>query len=396
MSARPREEAAFVFPAPPGRGGLGVLARDVIETLAASGREVHAVGPAAAPGWSVPAAVRWTTPPELVPSWAMRYTWLRWYQGQFVYLKMKRLGAWAAREVARTEPSLVYAFAEAGLETLRWAKARGIPTVLDNPTGDVRHYREACVREYERWGGERYRGHPTPAMVERTLEEYALADRIRVASTFSRRSMVERGVPAEKVEIVAYPCDVRRFHPPAAPRAATGPLRLCYVATLAFAKGYQYLLRAARLVGPSRVHVELVGGTDSRGSRRYFERERVGLDVRQGPVADLNEAYHRAELLVLPSLHDGYGFVVAEAMATGLPVIVTDACGAADLVRHGETGWIVPAGDERALAAAIEHALANRAGLAPMGEAARRLIQERGAGDPLDALFARPGLAAAV
>ena len=58
-------------------------------------------------------------------------------------------------------------------------------------------------------------------------------------------------------------------------------------------------------------------------------------------------------------------------MASGLPVIVTDACGSAELVEPGVTGWIVPASDSAALAGALETALRCRAGLAVMGERAR-------------------------
>ena len=82
-------------------------------------------------------------------------------------------------------------------------------------------------------------------------------------------------------------------------------------------------------------------------------------------------AYHWAEILVLPSLEDGFGFVVAEAMPGGRPVIVTDACGAASLVRHGRNGWVIRSGDCVALTAALEEAYRRRSDLADMGLEAR-------------------------
>jgi glycosyltransferase involved in cell wall biosynthesis len=274
-------------------------------------------------------------------------------------------------------PTAVYAFAEVGLETLRWAAARGILTIIDNPTGDVRHFRAAAAWEYARWASGAFVDHPSPAMVRRSVEEYALASRIRVASSFSKASMMEQGVPAEKIDVVPYPIDVVRFLPPEARAVPSGPLRVCSVAAITFAKGFQYLLEAARAVGASQVHVELVGGTTSRPARAALARLRAGLDVVAGPAANLVEAYHRAELFVLPTLHDGYGFVVAEAMACGLPVVVTDTCGARDLIEDGVTGWVVPAGETAPLVDVLRSALSDRERLHAMGAAAREAVVAR-------------------
>ena len=382
-----RPLVAFVHPAPIGSGGLGRLAEDALRSLAEQGAEVHAFGPATPDDVRarLGSAVTWHVAAATVPRWAARYTWLRWYSGQHVMIHSVRLGRWAAREVAALGPTLVYGFAEVSLETLRWARGRGIATILDNPTGDVRHYRAAGVDATKRWGGRAYRAHPTPAMVRRVAEEYALADRIRVASTFSRASMVANGVAAPKVHIVAYPIDVRRFAAPASRPAPSGPLRICSVGTITLAKGFPVLLEAVRRLGPEAIDLRLVGGTDSRLAHRVLTEVGQGIRLTAGPVHDIREAYQGRELFVLPTLHDGYGFVVAEAMASGLPAIVTATCGAGDLLEPGRTGWIVREDDVEALAAALGDALRRRGELATMGEAARRTVMERAAGDDLGA-----------
>jgi glycosyltransferase involved in cell wall biosynthesis len=86
--------------------------------------------------------------------------------------------------------------------------------------------------------------------------------------------------------------------------------------------------------------------------------------------------YQRAELLVFPSLHDGFGFVVAEAMACGLPVIVTRDAGASEWVTP-ECGWIVPAADSEAIAAALTDAMSRRSDLTEMGARARAAVLAR-------------------
>ena len=385
--AAPRPLVAFVHPTAVGAGGLGRLAEDAIRSLVSRGAAVHAFGPPtpAAVRASLGPGVTWHVAPVTMPFWATRITWLRWYTGQRVLLHSKRLGRWAAREVAAVRPTLCYAFAEVALETLRWARAHGVPTILDNPTGDVRHFRAANVDSTRRWGGRWFRGHPTPSMLQRSTAEYALADRIRVASTFSRASMIANGVDAAKVHVVAYPIETSRFDVPASRPAPAGPLRVCTVGTLTPAKGFPVLLDAARKVGTDRVELRFVGGTDSRMAHDLLTRLSAGMRVTAGAVDDIREAYRGAELFVLPTLHDGYGFVVAEAMASGLPVIVTRTCGAADLVEPGRTGWIVDEGSVEALADALSHALRRRSELPAMGDAARAAVLAHAAGADLGA-----------
>ena len=182
--------------------------------------------------------------------------------------------------------------------------------------------------------------------------------------------------PPPRSSFAPPPLNRLRFVPPPTLPAATGPLRLVYAGTLDLRKGFVYLLQAARKIGAEKVRIEFAGSTGDRGSKALLARERRGLDVAVTP--DRPEvAYNRAELFVLPSLEDGFGLVTGEAMACGLPAIVTDQCGSAEWVSPGETGWVVPAGAADALAEAIEHALRHRADLPEIGQAARRSVLAR-------------------
>ncbi|MDY3558321.1 glycosyltransferase family 4 protein [Gemmata sp. JC673] len=375
---------ATVFAARAGAGGLGLQAATAAVGLSLAGREVVALGPGRAAGWPLTLAapsLRWEDTPARAPSWFARQIVRRLRPGRLIWAHDRYIGAWAGARVADLRPNLVYAFTQVGLESLEWAKRHGVPTVLDNPNGHIRGFAEVYRAEWAKWVGGAYRGHPTEGMVRRVEREYELADRIRVSSDWAKRSMVARGVPADKVFVCPQPIDTDRFRPPAARPAPAGALRVVYVGSLDVRKGFAYLLRAVRQVGPGRVQMELVGGTGDRGSRRLLDRERSGLNVTLRP-GDPVPAYHRAELFVLPSLEDGFGFVAAEALACGLPVVVTDQCGAAEWVRPGETGWVTPAGSTDALATALNEALARRDRLAEMGREARRAIDAR---DPMAA-----------
>jgi glycosyltransferase involved in cell wall biosynthesis len=90
------------------------------------------------------------------------------------------------------------------------------------------------------------------------------------------------------------------------------------------------------------------------------------------PRSELYRLYRESSVLVFPSICDGFGMVVTEALAHGLPVITTDQVGAADLIVDGVNGWIVRAGDAEALRERMAHCLEQPEALRSMREAAER------------------------
>jgi glycosyltransferase involved in cell wall biosynthesis len=321
-----------------GGGGLAVQSANALAGLARGRRPVTAIGPGISGGWPMaggpPVASFWDTPAPL-PGWLARYSPLRWSAGELQLLRDRQLGCAAAAAVERLDPEVCYAFTQVGLETLRWAAGRGVPAVLETPNGHLRNFREVYAGETARWCRGRFRGHPTPAMVARVEEEYALATRIRVSSRWTRDSLVAAGVAAAKISVLEQAVDLDRFSPPASRPPADGPLRLCFVGSLDLRKGFVHLLRALRAAGPERFALTIVGATGDRCSRRLFAAESAGLPVTAAP-GDPVPVYRRSELMVLPTLEDGSPFAAAEAMASGLPLVVTASCGAAEWVRPGE------------------------------------------------------------
>ena len=380
---RSLKHLSLVYGAPAGVGGLGVQVANAIQGLAIEGVELHAFGPGHAEQWPLPTAppkIFWHDAPSGVSQFRARYTPLRWRQGQLVLENSRAIGSWAAVQIARMQPDFCYLFTQVALETLEWATRASTPTVLESPNGHIRNFRRVYDEESARWCHSPFHGHPNPAMVERVEREYLLAGRIRVSSEWSKRSMLSHGVTGKEISAFDQPVDLSRFTPNPSPLPAEGPLRICYVGTLDLRKGFVYLLRAAKMLtktlGAEAIELEIVGATGDPSSRKLFQRESASLNLRCAP-GDPIAAYQRAELFVMPTLEDGSPFAVAEAMASGLPVIVTDCCGAAEWVRPGESGWIVPGGDAGALANAIEDATRRRIDLRAMGQRAREDTERR-------------------
>ncbi|MFY9555145.1 MAG: glycosyltransferase family 4 protein [Blastocatellia bacterium] len=364
---------AFLCGVKAGAGGLGVQSANAIAALALRGGSLQVFGSGFTSGWPLPeraSSIRWNESPSFVSNFAAQYTSLRWRHGDLQFERDAALGAWAAALIERQRPELCYVFTQVGLETLRWARRAGIPTILENPNGHIRNFRAVYDHESLVWCGKKYQGHPNQAMIERVEEEYSLADRIRVSSEWSKASMVEGGVPADKIHVLQQPLNLSRFRPGSRETKHTGPLRVCFVGSLDLRKGFVYLLRAIRMVANKNAKLTIVGATGDRCCASLLKRERAGLDVTVAP-GDPVPAYTDSELFVLPTLEDGSPFSAAEAMASGLPVVVTGSCGAAEWVREGNTGWIIPPRSVEALAEAIETALKKREQLGAMGRAAR-------------------------
>ena len=148
-------------------------------------------------------------------------------------------------------------------------------------------------------------------------------------------------------------------------------------------KGVVYALRAMALLPiDCPAHLYLVGGRAGPAGLAQSEIARLGIGDRVTVVGRVREAeladwYRRAQILLSPSLYEGFGLPAAEAMASGTPVIATDAGALPEVVADGETGIIVPATDPGALADEIVELLANPERGRELGSAGRARVLDR-------------------
>jgi glycosyltransferase involved in cell wall biosynthesis len=274
---------------------------------------------------------------------------------------------WAAAGLRRCGADAVVACEISALATFRAARRLGIATILD--AASLHH------RAQDRLHGTT----DPPGLHRRVTEvkdlEIALADQVLTVSELARRTYVAAGVPAERVHAVMLGADLELFTPGAEPAAHGESFLFVFCGAFTYPKGFDLLLRAfdrvrheepdawLRVVGP---HGDAAGLLDGRSGE-----ERISVS---GPVDQIELAaeLRRADCLVLPSRFDSYGMVVAEALACGLPVLVSEMVGAKELVAPGENGWIVPAGDAAALAERMAWCVRNRDRVRGMRERCRR------------------------
>jgi glycosyltransferase involved in cell wall biosynthesis len=175
-------------------------------------------------------------------------------------------------------------------------------------------------------------------------------------------------VPPEKVVVIPNAVDVGEFSLPALANNHARPVPIGFIGRLDPVKRVPLLVKSLMGV-KEKVHLHIFGeGTERLEILAAIRRH--GLDrvvTMHGAIHRPQEALREIRLLVLPSLAEGFGLVLIEAMAAGVPVVATNVPGIRDVIRDGETGLLVPPDDEAALGAAIDRVLGD-------GDLRRRLI----------------------
>ena len=212
------------------------------------------------------------------------------------------------------------------------------------------------------------------------VEEPRLAARFLCASSFTRQSLIENGAEPSAIRVVPYGVDTDRFRPDpgrrSGRRSGTGPasgskLQLLFVGRINQRKGIKYLLEALRLLRTEQVHLTICGRViDGLDLFRPFASQ---IDVRPSVgAAELVAAYQSADLFVFPSVAEGFGQVLLESLASGLPILSTTHTAAPDLITSGVEGLIIPPRRPDLLASQIDWAATHRSELDAMAQQARR------------------------
>jgi starch synthase len=216
--------------------------------------------------------------------------------------------------------------------SLAAARLRGMRTVLDVVNTHVDDLAEQAARECAIFGTQSFLG---DSMKRRIYAEYRRADLIRVMSHHAKRTFEERGVDGRRIVVATPPIDLGEF-----PQAKfeSGKFRVCFVGLLQPWKGFHYLVEAFQRLALRDAELTLWGGAGARPITKYLEEKLAACpDVRVVPAevrrVGYGEVYGSSSVLVHPSLTDGFGYVVAEAMASGIPA-PRDVDAIADRLRH--------------------------------------------------------------
>jgi starch synthase len=188
--------------------------------------------------------------------------------------------------------------------------------------------------------------------VRRELWGYDFADVVSIPSRHVERSFLERGFPAKKLFCNPYGVDLTMFPP--TPKPANKIPTLVFAGTWSLRKGCDVLAKAVEGRPWRLIHA---GAVADAPLPKLANFESLGFV----PQSKLARIYGQADVFVLPSRQDGFGMVLSQALACGLPLVCTDRTGGEDLREFlDDPSWVtvVPAGDAAALRHGIEQAIA--------------------------------------
>lgn len=278
-----------------------------------------------------------------------------------------------ARELRRPNVTLVHAYEDCSLSEFEVAKKQGRACIYELPIGyfaawDRTEAELAC--RYADWMP------PRSAQThidrrERKRKEIGLADLVLAPSTFVAETIAEH-YDAKPIAIVPYGADLTDWQPPSKLKT-NETLTFLFAGQCSLRKGVPLLLKAWRAAGLKDAKLQLVGSWQMSEAKR--SEIPLGCTYIE-PVAasKLRSLYQAADVFVFPTFFEGRALVVCEALASGLPVLTTQASGGSDLISE-ESGRIVPVGDLDALVEGLRWFSNNRDRLTEMSQAARQMAQ---------------------
>lgn len=205
------------------------------------------------------------------------------------------------------------------------------------------------------------------------LLERVLFDRVTLFTPISRWAadgLRHAGIDDARIHVLHPGLDLERWSVPERRADPAQPLRLLFVGGDFERKGGPELVDVVATRFPDEIELDIVTRD------RVEPRPNVRVHRAEPNSPLLFELYAQADLFVLPTRAECFGHVTVEALASGLPAIVSDVGGARDIVDDGVTGWLIEPG-AAAIAAALQRALDAREVLPRMGAAGRRVAEER-------------------
>jgi glycosyltransferase involved in cell wall biosynthesis len=269
---------------------------------------------------------------------------------------------------------LVYAYEDCAVATFAAAEHRRIPRIYDLPIGywrvGQRIFAEECEREPE-WAPTLTGMRDSTEKLARKDEELRLATCVVVASTFTKSTLAE-GPYQRPVTVIPY----------GAPRSATNEianggtkLKVLFAGSLGQRKGLSYALRAVELIGKENCELTLLGRKAAEGCRRLDQAVRAHRWLPSLSHAQALLEMRQHDTLIFPSLFEGFGLAITEAMSQGTPVITTSHTAGPDIIDDGIDGFIVPIRSAEAIAEKLELFARDRERLRAMKISAREKAQ---------------------
>jgi glycosyltransferase involved in cell wall biosynthesis len=261
-------------------------------------------------------------------------------RGYYSFIKDNLFDALARRYIPPCD--IFHAWGNYALISMPYARKFGAKVVIERGSSHPKYQDDILREECEQFGVMVERAHPQ--IIEKGLKEIELADHVIIPSEFVRRSFLANGFPESKLSVIPYGIDLSGFY-----REQKGDdvFRVLFVGNIGVQKGVHYLLEAWKQLALPNAELVFIGSVEP-GMQAMLDKYK-GLYTLTGhvPHEALRAWYGNASVFILPSLQEGSALVTYEAMACGLPSIVSVNTGS--IVRDGIDGYVIPIRDVDAI-----------------------------------------------
>lgn len=253
-------------------------------------------------------------------------------------------------------PDAVYHFEDGALATFQEAERQGMTRLYDLPIGYWKAGRELQMDEAARvpeWACTLIATQDSTEKFSRKDEELRLSSKVLVATSYTATTLEHSAVRPKDIRVVPYGFPPRTVTEPSQQAIIPNRLRVLFVGGLSQRKGLSYLFAAAESC-KSVVELTIIGQKTSVSCPALDASLTRHRWLGSIPHKQVFDEMSKHDVLVFPSLFEGYGLVIAEAMAQGLAVITTPHTAGPDLIDHGRNGFIVPIRSSEAICAVLE------------------------------------------
>jgi glycosyltransferase involved in cell wall biosynthesis len=242
---------------------------------------------------------------------------------------------------------IIHTWPLGAFHTLKAAAKLKIPTVLERPNAHTRFAYEVVQNECERLGVALPPDHEhayNAKLLQKEEEEYQLASRLLCPSDFVVQTFLDQGFTRDRLARHQYGFDESVYYPNGRTPNANRELTVLFVGVCAVRKGLHYALEAWLKSPASKNGTFLIAGEFLPAYQEKLGPLLAHPSVRVlGHRNDVPELMRQSDILVLPSIEEGYGLVIADAVGAGCVPLASDAC--TEICRHMETGLVHHVGD---------------------------------------------------
>jgi glycosyltransferase involved in cell wall biosynthesis len=293
----------------------------------------------------------------------------------------KKHDQWVANNLAKAKKSGVYgvyAYEDGALAAFTKAKQLGLYCIYDLPIGYWKCARLLMQKEFDinpDWSSTLTGFNDSPTKLDKKDKELALADVIFVASSFTKKTLEEYSGNLPEIKVIPYgfpEVNQKKEYQSLANRK----LKVLFIGGLSQRKGLSYLFEAVQGL-ENKVELTIVGQkavSNCTALNQALEEHQWIPSLSHDQVLACMREH---DVFVFPSLFEGFGLVITEAMSQGVPVITTDRTAGPDLIIDKKDGWIVPAGSSMAIKEVLHSILDKPELVKELGIAAQAKAQTR-------------------